>query len=495
MLLQVTPAKLTAVLFLCTLAACTHAFGDRRYDADGGLGDSADGGDGGACNSPPANVCLDQTALRVQVAVGTSNAGACSYDHWDVLCENGCQNGACVGNDPCDGVMCIKPPMATCSDSATLKSYAASGTCSAGVCSYSSTSTTCGDGCVNGMCTGDPCAGISCTNPPTATCSDANTRRSYAAGTCSAGNCSYASIDTSCAHGCANGACNNDLCAGVTCTQSPAASCLDANTQRSYSSPGTCSNGSCSYPTTNTTCASGCANGVCTGSPCAGVFCFNPPSGYCVDSNTLRQYQFLGQCTGSGTCSYPTTDTVCSDGCVNGACQCTPNCSGQVCGSNDGCGGQCMTGSCSDPKKSCQNGVCACTPACSGVACGGGDGCGGLCFAACSGGCSSACTGNTACVSGQCLPSAAYLSDCVSTGCHALPCQSGYREIPTCDATPGESTPLCLRNEITQYWTENDSCPSGTHAVWWADDFTICSSGPAPGGGYIYFDVLCVRDQ
>jgi hypothetical protein len=54
--------------------------------------------------------------------------------------------------------------------------------------------------------------------------------------------------------------------------------------------------------------------------------CTSPPAPTCVDGSTLRTYGASGVCT-DGACDYPHTDTVCSEGCVDGGCvveRCTP---------------------------------------------------------------------------------------------------------------------------------------------------------------------------
>ena len=106
------------------------------------------------------------------------------------------------------------------------------------------------NGCI-GDCNLDLCEGVTCDDYCD---TDGNTR--YYDGSCSAadGSCSYASSET-CIHGCTNGSCNTDLCAGVTCNDYCSA---DGNT-RYYG--GSCSSGTCSY--TSQTCALGCHNGVC----------------------------------------------------------------------------------------------------------------------------------------------------------------------------------------------------------------------------------------
>src|SRR5262249_28696835 len=154
------------------------------------------GGDACGCNAPPAPFCLDGTTLRAYVSVGSCGSGACSYTYWDVLCENSCESGACIGNDRCSGVKCVTPPVAAWVDGTTLMTYSQSGTCSKGSCSYKGTHTTCSSGCNNGACQGEPCAGITCNTPPVATCISPTVRRSYSpVGTCSGGTCSYTASD------------------------------------------------------------------------------------------------------------------------------------------------------------------------------------------------------------------------------------------------------------------------------------------------------------
>lgn len=73
----------------------------------------------------------------------------------------------------------------------------------------------------------------------------------------------------------------------------------------------------------------------------------------------------------TGTCP---TDQKCVDGtCRAGACF---DCSGKACGADDGCGKPCLSGSCK-PGYTCNSGKCECKPVC--VSCGADDGCGGTC--------------------------------------------------------------------------------------------------------------------
>jgi hypothetical protein len=324
--------KIFALLFL---AGCGGSDPQPAAPDLGGVDSASDSGPGPCagvvCDAPPRTACLDATTLRSYGKSGICAFGACSYLPTDVLCQNGCENGACKGNDPCAGVSCTNPPAASCKDAMTLHSWSASGTCAAGSCSYASLDTACANGCVNGACKGDPCAGITCNQPPSAYCVDTNTLRSYGAqGSCGNGHCGYTSSDSTCANGCASGACNGDPCAGVTCNHPPVAACLDANTRRSYSAAGLCNSGTCSYTPTDTSCAHGCSGGLCNADPCAGVTCNQPPASSCTNATTRRSYAASGTCSG-GTCSYTPTDTPCpapSHGagvCSSGACDFTCN--------------------------------------------------------------------------------------------------------------------------------------------------------------------------
>ena len=65
--------------------------------------------------------------------------------------------------------------------------------------------------------TADPCAGVTCNTPPAPTCANPTTQRTYAStGMCSGGTCTYAPTDTSCPA-------NND-CIAVTCVPESTAS-------------------------------------------------------------------------------------------------------------------------------------------------------------------------------------------------------------------------------------------------------------------------------
>lgn len=333
---KAAPALLRWITFAAGLTACNGGQSAARGHDAGliDLGDAAPQSDVDvktpgclqACGAPPASFCVDGTTLRKYAEPGTCTSGACSYAHTDVTCAAGCAMGACSGADPCSDVTCDTPPAPSCTASGSLTSYSSAGTCSAGVCSYASTSTPCSSGCQSGACVDDPCAGVLCNDPPSASCLDTTTLKSYAAaGSCNAGACSYASTSTVCTHGCANGECNGDPCVGVTCTDPPAPACLNSTSLRGYGASGTCSQGDCSYSPVDTTCTNGCSNGACNGNPCAGVTCASPPATYCSTSTTLRTFSTPGTCS-AGACSYASTDTTCT-----APDNATASCTGAVC--------------------------------------------------------------------------------------------------------------------------------------------------------------------
>lgn len=179
-----------------------------------------------------------------------------------------CTNQACHAGtvDPgCAGVQCTNTPEATCSGGNTLRTFA--GVCAAGQCSYPSTDVACAAGCSNGACL-DACAGVVCDDAPMAACSDASTLRTFAqTGTCANGRCSYETTDIACPNGCTGAVCQGvDLCAmnQVTCTMPPAPTC-NGSSRRVYAPSGTCAPGTglCTYAPTDSACPNGCALGQC----------------------------------------------------------------------------------------------------------------------------------------------------------------------------------------------------------------------------------------
>ena len=170
----------------------------------------------GACSVDPcAGITCDSPQNECFEATGTCNNGACSYPYADgTPCSDGqectiadaCQSGTCSGSTkPCNA-----PPPAVCDGDTTLITYAAVGTCEpvSGGCDHAEVPLSCGFGCVDGSCVGDPCAGKTCASPPGPKCISATVLRTFAgSGVCADGLCSYAPTDTTCPLGCANGAC------------------------------------------------------------------------------------------------------------------------------------------------------------------------------------------------------------------------------------------------------------------------------------------------
>jgi hypothetical protein len=149
-------------------------------------------------------------------------------------------------------------------------------------------------------------------------------------GTCSAGKCTYASSTHSCQSGCANGKCTGDPCLGVTCAKPPHNTCKDDNTLTVYGQAGTCGgqDGTCTYPSSQLPCPQGCADDKCSGDPCAGITCATPPANSCED-NKLTIYSISGTCS-NGDCNYSTRQVSCANGCDNGRCKDDP-CLGITC--------------------------------------------------------------------------------------------------------------------------------------------------------------------
>lgn len=177
----------------------------------------------------------------------------------------GCQDGFCrasVAVDPsCEGVTCTTAPASACTNGTTVRTFA--GRCVAGLCQYEPVDSTCSTGCADGACV-DACAGVACTTPPAPACTDDKTLRTFAqGGRCAMGSCSYQATDTPCPNGCADGTCKGvDLCAGVTCSAPPAATCV-SGARRTFAATGTCASGACSYAPSDTPCANGCELGQC----------------------------------------------------------------------------------------------------------------------------------------------------------------------------------------------------------------------------------------
>ncbi len=412
------------------------AAGDGDPTTDGGTETGACG-PSAPCTSPPASVCKDASTLTTYASPGTCEAGSCTYAPIDAPCPSGCEAGKCKTN-PCVGVTCATPPANECVDATSLRVYAASGTCDGGTCTYGSSVIPCSFGCAAGACSGDPCLGKTCNTPPANTCASPEYLTVYSAsGTCSSGSCSYSSTNVYCSFGCVGGVCNGDPCVGKTCNTPPSNYCADASNLVVYSATGTCSGGTCSYTSTSQFCSFGCEAGKCKGDPCSGVSCTTPPSSYCVGPTTLRSYATTGSCSG-GTCSYASTDVTCP--CSGGKClECSVDgdcASGKWCNAGTcapcstdlKCGPSCT--SCASAGKVCNTAGTACVECTVDSHCGSGKYCNGGTCATCS-------------TTAKCGPSCvACATNQTCTGSACALCASDSACGPTC-APCGGATPKC----------------------------------------------------
>ena len=223
--------------------APTQDDGGAAGQSDGGAAGQGESGAppdaciGKPCATPPKSACESTTKFRAYDVQGSCSAGVCSYASQQINCT--CQMGACT-TDPCLGVSCASPPGQKCKDDSTLTKYASMGTCSAGSCSYQASDSHCDFGCANGACNPDPCLGVTCNTQKPAICKDTTTKTSFAAtGTCSAGVCNYQSMDAPCTGtniGCSGAGmcavCKADSSCGASCAActSAAPHCKDLGT-------------------------------------------------------------------------------------------------------------------------------------------------------------------------------------------------------------------------------------------------------------------------
>ncbi len=180
--------------------------GDAGSRTDGGRTD-VDAGPCTVCSDPPASVCTDTSTLRVYDSVGVCQSDRCAYGFSDRACPD------CPNCNPCAGVVCNSPP-GPC--------FVASGVCEGGTCRYSADDgARCDDGdtctsndtCNAGVCAGTPAP---CDMPPAPICLDAITLRTYSStGSCSASLCNYPFSDTTCVAGCSAGQCTGGTCTPI----------------------------------------------------------------------------------------------------------------------------------------------------------------------------------------------------------------------------------------------------------------------------------------
>ncbi len=164
-----------------------------------------------ACDDPPPPVCDGSQRLLVSESPGSCTEGSCNYSTVEIECPQGCLDGACRG-DLCEGVICEDHPSAECINANVLRIFHSPGDCSSGLCSYPFDDTYCQDGCQNGKCVGDVCDGVICEDPPSDFCVDSHTLRIFnSSGLCVGGDCDYTFDDINCENGC-----TGDECIGCT---------------------------------------------------------------------------------------------------------------------------------------------------------------------------------------------------------------------------------------------------------------------------------------
>lgn len=272
--------------------------------------------DGNPCT---ADDCLaDVGCIHPPASAGTScdDGDACTT------------SDACNGAGACAGSLldCSDNPPPVCVDASTSRLFSA-GMCQAGGCVFEETDVNCTNGCdeASGLCAEDPCAGIDCSAPPgqcwvfAGTCTnqscDFEPKPKYTS-------CDDKDPCTALDQCSGDGACHG---VPVQCNQPPAPSCLDATTSRVYSAAGACKEGACIYEHEDVPCATTCdgQTGLCEDDPCAGVTCTTPPGqcyleiGTCTRSGDCSYAPALpgaicddgdpctedDACDGAGTCA------------------------------------------------------------------------------------------------------------------------------------------------------------------------------------------------
>lgn len=220
------------------------------------------------CDKPPANHCIDQQTLKSFSAAGrcvvSGGRPTCVYEEKDSPCDYGCTEGNCIVY-ACTEVICNTPPANYC-DMDDLIAFSDKGYCNNGGCRYPSQRVFCEGSCREGKCRDeDPCIGMICNDPPAPYCADAATLRTFAAeGTCADGFCNFAAKDVSCGGACTDGVCSSDPCLGANCNTPPSDYCIDEVTAMQFAAVGNCVNrGECDYGGVQTACPDGCFEGWC----------------------------------------------------------------------------------------------------------------------------------------------------------------------------------------------------------------------------------------
>lgn len=310
---------------------------------------------GVVCDEAPRDDCDGEIALRYgDEGVCDPQTLDCIYEPEEVDCAASgavCSRGQCVVPDLCEGVTCDEPPADFC-ETGQLTSYARAGRCVEGDCEYTATTGPCPDGtfCVDGECVEpDPCDGVLCNRPPPPVCSDDLTLVQFRSpGTCTDGFCVYEPAETDCeslGRICDDGACfDAGPCFEVTCLDPPEPTC-DGTTAVEYSGPGVCELGVCQYDEVRTACGDTggtCVDGECVDA-CTGVVCGERRDPECIDEVTLLRRIGASECV-AGECQWTrSVETECDSFgavCEDGECVVPDPCDGVECPANDDCRGE-----------------------------------------------------------------------------------------------------------------------------------------------------------
>lgn len=211
-----------------------------------------------------------------------------------------------------------------------------------------------------------------------------------------------------------------DACATVTCDRPPGPC---------FAPLGTCAAGACRYaPRPGVSCddADACtsadvcdAAGACRGTA---TRCATPPAASCVDAQTQRTFEVTGTCQASGACAYPQHDTACPLGCdaASGACRSSCGAGQHEC--NGGCVSNLDVATCGASCTACPAPAQG-TATCDGTACGFTCGAG---FHACGAGCAeNAATASCGTSCTPCLAPANATATCDGARC-GFACDAGY---------------------------------------------------------------------
>ena len=179
--------------------------------------------EGVSCWDPPEQSCAEgkTDCLSVYNALGWCAGGVCDYATREEPCIDGvCIDGLCE-HIPCLGTTCADAPDYRCADENTLVVYNPIGYCASQSrlpeCRYAEKGIPCENGCADGACLGDPCLHKICFKPPARHCDGDNVVVWDSTGGCEGGECVYGFQTVTCASGCEDGHCvDTDPCSVMT---------------------------------------------------------------------------------------------------------------------------------------------------------------------------------------------------------------------------------------------------------------------------------------